>query len=68
MTTVLAVIIPAVTVTTLLISFSMGWIFVLIGRLHRKPAKLPVTIVIMGITMIELLAVIALAAEAGSKT
>ena len=66
--TVLSVVIPAVTVAALLLAVSLGWIFILIGRLKRQPAKLPATVVLMGITMIELLAIILVAAEAGSRS
>ena len=67
-TTVLSIVIPAVTLATLLLALSLGWIFILIGRLKRQPAKLPATFVLMGITMIELLGIILVAAEAGSRS
>jgi hypothetical protein len=65
MTTVLAVIVPAVTLSATLVAGAIAWIFILIGRLHRQPAWVIATVIMMGITMIELMAIIALAAEAG---
>lgn len=66
MTTVLAIVLPAVTVSVILVSVSMGWIFILIGRLHRKPAKLPATIVLLGVAMLALLAIIVICGRAGA--
>jgi hypothetical protein len=56
--TVLSIIIPDVTIATLLISISLGWIFVSIGRLHRQPARVVATVIILGVTMIELFVIV----------
>jgi hypothetical protein len=64
MTMVLAVIVPAVVLAVVLVAVSMGWIFVLIGRLHRNPAKLPVTVAVLGITLVEVGVIIVICAQA----
>lgn len=67
MTTVLSFIIPAVALSAILIALSMAWIFILIGRQHRRPAMLPATIVVLGVTMVELLVIIVICGKAGSS-
>jgi hypothetical protein len=67
-TTVLAIIVPAVTLAMILVAAAIAWIFVLIGRLHRKPAKILATAIFIGITMVEVMVIIGLAAEAGKPS
>ena len=61
----LAVFIPGMTFATLLIAFSMGWIFVAIGRYKQKPRWMPGTAIMITITMLELLVLTYLADVAG---
>jgi hypothetical protein len=61
----LAVFIPGMTFATLLIAFSMGWIFVAIGRYRQKPRWVPGTAIMITITMLELLVLTYLADVAG---
>jgi hypothetical protein len=68
MTTVLAIIVPAVTLAMILVAVAIAWIFVLIGRLHRQPAKIMATSIFIGITMVEVMVIIGLAAEAGKPS
>lgn len=52
---VMAVLIPGMTLSTMMIAVSMGWVFVSIGRLKQWPRHLKWTWIIIGITMLELL-------------
>jgi hypothetical protein len=52
---VLAVLIPGMTLSTMMVAVSMGWIFVSIGRLKQWPRYLKATWIIIAITMLELM-------------
>ena len=52
---VLAVLIPGMTLATLMVAIAMGWIFVSIGRLKQWPRYLKATWILIAITMLELL-------------
>jgi hypothetical protein len=52
---VLWIIIPTLTVATMLIAVSMAWIFVSIGRNKRQPRWVAGTAVLIAITMIAIL-------------
>ncbi len=53
---VLAVVIPGMTISTTLIAVSMGWIFISIGRSKRQPRWVVGTGVLIAINMLVLLA------------
>jgi hypothetical protein len=62
---VLAVLIPGMTLSTLLIAVSMAWIFVSIGRLKQWPSHLKGTWIVISVTMLELLWLTMIADAAG---
>jgi hypothetical protein len=62
---VLAVLIPGMTMSTMMIAVSMGWIFLSIGRLKQWPSHLKWTWIIIAITMLELLWLTVIADGAG---
>ena len=35
-----------------------AWVFISIGRLHRQPARIVATVIILGVTMIELFVIV----------
>jgi hypothetical protein len=55
MVTALAFLIPGMTVATMLIAVSMGWIFISLGRSKIQPRWVAGTAVLITITMLELL-------------
>jgi hypothetical protein len=65
MNSVLTIMVPATTLAALMVSVSIAWIFILIGRLHRQPLWIPATMFVIGITMLELLAVLIITTRAG---
>ncbi len=62
---VLIVVVPAATIADLLVAVSMGWIFILAGRFHRRPAWFAGTIVAIAVTMLMMLGIILLCIRAG---
>lgn len=50
--------VPATMISAMMVSVSMGWMFVLAGRHKRKPWKLPVTLIFIVLAMAELLTIV----------
>jgi hypothetical protein len=61
--TVLSIIIPDVTIAALVLAVSLGWIFISIGRLHRQPARVLPTVIILGVTMVELFVIVVICSQ-----
>jgi hypothetical protein len=62
---VLWMLVPGMSLATFLIAVSMGWMFILIGRLKRQPRWIPGTMLALGIAMLELLTLVILIERAG---
>jgi hypothetical protein len=60
----MAVVVPGMALAVVLISVSMAWIFILIGRLKRQPRWLGGTMIADGVAMLELLALVILIGRA----
>jgi hypothetical protein len=61
--TVLGIMIPGMFTTTMLLFVSMGWCFLLVGRLNRQPKWLVGTGIAIAIAMLQLLALTYMAGE-----
>jgi hypothetical protein len=62
---VLWMIVPGMSLAVLLVAISMGWMFILIGRLKRQPRWIPATMLALGVAMLELLTLVILIGRAG---
>jgi hypothetical protein len=62
---VLMVVVPVAAIADLLVAVSMCWIFILVGRFHRRPAWVAGTIVAIGVTMLMMLGIILLCIRGG---
>jgi hypothetical protein len=65
MTSVVSVIMPGMALSVIMISVSMAWIFILIGRLKRQPRWIAGTAVADVVAMLELLGLVILLSRAG---
>jgi hypothetical protein len=62
---VLTIMVPGMSLAALMVSVSIGWIFILIGRLHRKPLWMGGIVFANLIAMLELLVLLILSSRAG---
>lgn len=63
--TVLGVLVPGAVLAAGLIAVAMGWIFISIGREHRRPAGMAGAVAAMALAIVELLTLIFVMMHAG---